>query len=355
MKKYSKILISIFIVALLSGLMMWKLNANKSKIAKNATLAEQKLTVFPVTLENPIYQNIPQNFQAEGTFVPNHQLKFASEQAGRVVSLFIKKGDFVEKGQKIAILDNEQVTIDMRLAQATFEKVKADLSKLETMLAANAVQKQQVEDVRLQVKSAENRVENLQRLLRKSVIYAPISGVVNDLSIEIGSYLSPATTIAEIVDINTLKLQVYLLDSEVLTVKKGQSVNIAPDLYSNVHFKGIVTAIGAIADGSRKFPVEITLANNGHNPLKAGMTGKVVFNTGATKNIFVITTNSIVGGLQEPHVYVLEGEKALLKTIQIGLQYGEKIEIVSGLNTTDKVIASGQLNLSNGASVKVIK
>ncbi len=353
--KYAKILMGLLAVVALVVLGAWKLQANKNLMNANAAIAEQKITVFPVSVINPANQTISQNFKSDGAFVPNRQLKFASEMSGRVVSLNIKKGGYVQKGQTVAALDNEQTQIEMSLAQANLDKAKSDLGKYETMFAGNAVQKQQVEDVRMQVKSAENRIEILQRQLRKSAIIAPMSGIVNDLSIEVGSFLSPGTAIAEIVDINNLKLQVHLLDFEVLKVKVGQTASITPDLYPDAKITGSVNAISAIADGSRKFEVEITINNSSSTPLKAGMTASALFNMGSSKNALVIPANSIVGSIQDPQVYVLTGETVQLKKIKVGSIYNDKIEVVSGLTTTDKVVSSGQLNLNDGVKVKVLE
>lgn len=353
--KYLRIIFGLLAIVALVALAAWKLKDNKTQMDANAAVAELKVTVFPVTTINPAYQTISQNFTSDGAFVPNRQLKFASELSGRVITLSIKKGGYVSKGQTVATLDNEQTRIDMSLAKANLDKAKMDLGKYEVMLAANAVQKQQVEDARMQVTSAQNRIEVLERQLRKSAIIAPMSGIINESYVEIGSFLSPGTAIADIVDINNLKLQAHLLDFEVVKVKKGQSVTVVPDLYPEAKIKGTVNAISAIADGSRKFEVEILINNSSRAPLKAGMTGSAQFNMGDNKNALVIPANSMVGSAQDPSVYVLVGETVQLKKIKVGTIHTNKIEVASGLTTTDKVIATGQLNLSDGVKVKVIE
>ena len=353
--KYLRIIFGLLAIVALVALASWKLTSNKKLMDANAAIAELKTMVFPVTVINPAYQTISQNFKSDGAFVPNRQLKFASEMSGRVITLNIKKGGYVQKGQTVATLDNEQTQIDMSLAQANLNKAKMDLGKYETMLAANAVQKQQVEDMRMQVTSAENRIDILKRQMRKSAIIAPMSGIVNELSIEVGSYLSPGTAIADIVDINNLKLQVHLLDFEVMKVKKGQSVTVVPDLYPDAKITGTVNAISAIADGSRKFEVEILINNSSSAPLKAGMTASAQFNMGDNKNALVIPANSLIGSIQDPKVYILTGETVQLKKIIVGSVYNDKIEISSGLTTADKVIATGQLNLNDGVKVRVLE
>lgn len=352
--KYMRIILTLGAISGLIALAAWKLGANKVKMNANAAIAEQKVTVFPVTVISPAMQTIAQNFEADGEFSPNRQLNFTAESAGRVVSLRIKKGDFVQKGQTIATLDNEQTKIDLSLAETNLEKAKADLNKYEIMLAANAVQKQQVEDAKIQLKNTENRIETLKRQLRMSSIVSPISGWINELSIEMGSYLAPGTPIAAIVDISSLKLDVNLLDVEVVKVKKAQRVKVSADLYPGVKINGTVSAISTIADGSRKFEVEITIPNNSSMPLKAGMTGTATFEFGGSKTALMMPTNCIVGSIQEPKVYVVNGEIAQLKPIKVGSIHGDEIEILEGLTAAEKVISAGQLNLSDGVNVRIV-
>ena len=352
---FRRIILPILIGILVLFIVVSKLGSNKEKMDANASITERKMTIFPVTVAEPKMETVSQDFELNGNFVPDHQLSFVSEASGRVRTLHIENGDYVTEGKVIATLDNEQIRIDLALAKTTLEKAKSDLEKYERMVVSGAVNKQQVEEMRMNMNTADAKVKTLQHSLKLTTIVSPISGVVSNVAIEKGSYLAPGTAIADIVDIKSLKMSVKLLDAQVVRVKSGQSVNIIPDLYANSTIHGKVVSVSPQADGSKKFDTEIRFTNPSKTPLKSGMTGKVKFTFGGTKEALTIPLKCLAGSIKDPKVFVVQDGKAKLTKIQIGAVDDDKIEIVSGLTEGMNVVKTGQLNIDNGSKVKIIK
>ena len=352
---FRRIILPILIVLVILVMIVAKLGSNKEKMDASAAITQEKMTVFPVTVIQPKEETISRDFTINGDFIPDHELEFVSEVSGRVKSVSVENGDYVTAGKVLAVIDNEQIHIDLNLAKATLEKAKNDLEKYENMLRSNAVNKQQVEDMRMQVKSAESQVKTLQRQLKLTSIVSPISGVVANVSVEKGSFLAPGTHIADIIDIKSLKMSVKLLDQQVVNVKENQSVDIIPDLYKSTTISGKVASIAPQADGSRKFKTEIRFTNPSKTPLKSGMTGTVKFTFGGTREAMTIPVKCLVGSVRDPKVYVVENGVAKLVSIRTGGVTDDKLEVVSGLSTSMKVVKTGQLNLSNGVKIKIIQ
>ncbi len=352
---FRRIILPILIGVVLLFVVISKLGSNKEKMDANASITDQKMTIFPVTIAKPAMETVSQDFELNGNFIPDHQLSFVSETAGRVRTLSIENGDHVKEGQVIATLDNEQIRIDLALAKTTLDKAKSDLEKYERMVVSGAVNKQQVEEMRMTMNTADAKVKTLQRDLKLTTIVSPISGVVSNVTIEKGSYLSPGTAIADIVDIKSLKMSVKLLDAQVVRVNVGQPVNIVPDLYTQSVIPGKVVSVSPQADGSKKFDTEIRFTNPAKTPLKSGMTGKVKFTFGGTKEALTIPIKCLVGSIKNPKVFVVQDGKAKLTKIEIGAVDDDKLEIVSGLTQGMQVVKTGQLNIDNGSKVKIIK
>lgn len=352
---FRRIVLPILVVVVILMLIMAKLGSNKEKMDASAAITQQKLTVFPVSVIQPKQEIISRDFTINGDFIPDHELAFVSEVSGRVKSISVENGDYVAAGKVLAVIDNEQIHIDLSLAKASLDKARNDLEKYENMLRSNAVNKQQVEDMHMQVKSAESQVKTLQRQLKLTTIVSPISGVVSNVSIEKGSFLAPGTHIADIIDIKSLKMSVKLLDQQVINVKENQAVDIIPDLYKNTTIPGKVASIAPQADGSRKFVTEIRFVNPSKTPLKSGMTGNVKFTFGGTREAMTIPVKCLVGSIRDPKVYVVENGIAKLIRIRAGSVSDNKLEVVSGLKTSMQVVQTGQLNLSDGVKIKIIQ
>lgn len=353
--KLKRLIWPVVIIVILCAAAAWKLSSNKNTMAANAAIANKKSTVFPVTVVSPRNETLSRNIEINGRFTPIHQLDLVTEAAGRVTSIALRNGTVVQKGQTVVQLDNEQINIDLTQAKATLAQAQMDLENYTEMLKRNAVNKQEVNNARLAVVNAETRVATLKRQLKATSIVSTVSGTVNSMSLEVGSFVTVGNLVARIADLSSLKMIVKLQPHEVVSVTKGQKVRIVPDMYTNDSFTGTVTSIGTIADGARKYDVEITLQNNAKTPLLSGMTGNAFFEFGGNRTALVIPVKCLVGSVQDPHVYVIENGKAVLKSIAIGTMQNDLVEIVSGVDPTQQVVESGQLNLANGSQIQIIK
>jgi len=354
MKTIQKFIIPVIIVGLATWFIVWKLSSNKKVMEHNSTLANQKTVIFPVTVISPKNKSLESGFQLNGTFQPAHILNFLSEMLGRVISHKIKNGQSLSKGDEICKLDDEQINIDLSLANENLSKLKADLTKLESMLQSNAATRQQIEEQKMGIKNAESRIVTLKRQLRLTTITAPISGIISKSFLEEGTFLSPGAPIAEIVDISTLKMQVNVLDRDVVKLSVGNNIQVIPDVFPDTKLNGKIIFISPKGDASRNFMIEIQVSNNG-NKLKAGMTGIALFDFTAPKTSLTVPVKCIVGGLQDPKVFVAVNNTVSLRSIKTGYVQGDVVEVLSGLSETDAVIETGQLNIVDGSKVQLIK
>jgi RND family efflux transporter MFP subunit len=196
----------------------------------------------------------------------------------------------------------------------------------------------------------------LQEKIAKTTVKAPISGTVNKRMIEKGSFLAPGAPIAEITDISSLKMIVKVAETEILKIKEGQKVKIQTEVHPNLDYAGIVKNISVKADNSKRYEVEIALANNAQNPLKAGMFGTAYFDFGASGKALMIPRKAIIGSLRDAKVYIAQtNNTAQLRTIKVGMVKGDKIEVIEGIAEGENIIITGQINLQDGAKISVIK
>lgn len=362
MKRIKKYNVPILIITGLLLVVLFTLSHNKQKLDAKAEIGATKTLVFPVTVTNPQYKSLTGTYTSNGFFIPVNAMTLTADISGRIVTTALKDGAHISKGQTIVSVFNEsenierqQNAIDKQLALETLQKAKADLLKMENMLKANAITIREVDEQKLAVKSAESKLNAINAIRKSTTIIAPFSGTVNKSHVQTGSYISTGTELADIVDNSSLKLQLQLLDKDVIRLSIGKTIQVVPDLYPDYKVTGRVVYIAAQADANRNFLVEVQIPNNSKNPLKPGMSGKAIINNDHTDNVLMIPVKTIIGSLQAPQVYVLEGDVAVLKKITAGHVQGENVVVLEGLSTTDKVIETGQLNINDGSKVQVIK
>ncbi len=348
-----RIAIIFLIIIVLVGACTVTLLYNKKKIDEKSQL-DGNLKSIPVFITTLKMSRIDGDFTVNGSFSAIHELTLASEGQGKVTSLLFNTGDFVKEGQVLALLDDEVLTSQLSLARVALEKASADLKKYEGLLKNDAISSQQVEDARLFEKKAEADVISLKKQLDNTVIKAPIQGSIVRRMVETGSLLMPGSPVAEIVDISRLKLIANVAESEVVRIGDNQKVAVTSSLYPGVTYRGVVVSIGVKADDARRFPVEVELVNDLHHPLKAGMFGMVQFSSETGRECLTIPRHSIIGSIKEPKIYVIEGNKAQLRSIRIGSADDKQVEVLEGLKEGDRIVTSGQINLDDNTLVTII-
>src|SRR5690606_8306756 len=115
------------------------------------------------------------------------------------------------------------------------------------------------------------------------------------------------------------------------------------------------STISAKADEAHTYPVEIALANNSAHPLRAGMFGRVNFEAVRRESAVVIPREALVGSIRKPQVYVVNGDKAELRDLIIGMETGTDLEILQGLSGGETIVVNGQNNLKNGVAIAIVK
>jgi RND family efflux transporter MFP subunit len=327
---------------------------NKAVIDQRSQVKETAKSVA-VTVQPVAFQSLSENLSTIGTFAPHRELKLLSEVQGKVVRVGVEEGDVVRPGQLIAQVDNELIRAELTAAEAAHEQAQKNVTRFEALLKGNATTDAQVEDTRLALKNAEARVATLRKQLRNTTITAPIAGTVTTRSFELGSVLMPGAQLVEIIDISKLKLVVNVPEKEVLKYKDGSRIRIRTDVYPGVDLAGTVTVVGVKADAARNYPVQILVDNTPSYPLRAGMYGRASGQNALKDSVLAIPRTALVGSVKNPQVYVMQGDKAALRNVQVGIAAGPYLEVRSGLDAGEQVVVSGQINLEDGSPVTVVK
>ncbi|MDV7696215.1 efflux RND transporter periplasmic adaptor subunit [Chryseobacterium soli] len=351
-----KTLIYIIVAAVLIGLAAYKIAGNKEKQTKEvAEVAKQvdKINVNVVTVSR---ENINTDYSANGTFLPKQEMNQASEIGGRIVSVLVKEGSKVSAGQVLATIKRDAIEVDVAQAQNNLQNAVIDNQRYENAFKTGGVTKQQLDNSRLQLKNAQAAVRAQGVKVNDTSIRAGISGTINKKMVEPGTVVSIGTSMFEIVNINTLKLSVLVDESQIGRIQLGQEVPIKVNVLQDDSFSGRITFIAPKSDASLNFPVEIEVQNRGN--LKAGMYATAVFKTnhGAeTQNMLTVPAEAFVNGVSSGQLFIVQNGTAKMIKVTIGKIYGDKVQILSGLNGGEQVITSGQINLDNGSKINIVK
>tara|TARA_Y100000782_G_C10181796_1_gene264390 strand:+ start:181 stop:1236 length:1056 start_codon:yes stop_codon:yes gene_type:complete len=351
MKKAIIIVVSLALI----GFIGYTLYANKQEMAEEAKLSEITSDAIPVNVGHPELKALNKAVSASSTFEAKTDLTLLSETQGKLVQVLKEKGDFVQKGELLAQVENEVLQAQVEAAKAAYEKLKTDHTRFAKLSKEEAVTQRQLEEIEINLVNAESQYKSAKKQLENTYIRATASGQINDDFIQEGEYISPGQKLYEIVDAKTITLNVQLTANEVLQVHIGDTISMTSDVYPKVSFSGKVKSIATKADPSLKYNVEIELTNTKAHPLKPGMYATAHFDFKAQTQQLYISRNALIGSIQNAEVYTINDSTAHLKKLTVGEVRGDIIEVLDGLDTNDQVVLTGQINLSEGTKVSVIQ
>jgi len=350
------ILIIIAIVASLA-LIGFVLNKNKAENKAKTDIVAEKNASVSVKVAQVKTEEVNLDFLANGSFEPIQELTFSAEKSGKVISVLAKEGDYVTVGQTLATMRGDVINVNAQTANAAYQNAKSDYTRYENAFQTGGVTKQQLDQAKLALTNAESNLKQANINVGDTRIKAPINGFINKRHIEPGSILTgmPATPMFDIVNVSKLKLNVTVNESQVASLKLGNTITITSSVFPDKTFSGKITFIAAKADETLNFPVEIEITNNSDKSLKAGMYGTANFGSKQKQQLKIVPREAFVGSVSNNEVFVVENGIAKLKKVTAGRILGDQVEIINGLSDGDTVIITGQINLQDGNAVEIIK
>jgi RND family efflux transporter MFP subunit len=338
-----KRIISISIVAVvIIALLVVKLLSNQKAAKEKIFIYDAKQSIL-VEADRPLTHTFERAMSFLGVFEANHQNNVASDASGKLISLLVKEGDNVSKGQVIAKLDDELIQLQIDNAKLNIAQLKNDNARFSNLRKDQAISAMEVQ------------LKQLQKQWKSTSIVAPFSGVVTKKLVDLGSMVMPGSPIVELTDISSLKLTVSVPERDVMKFQKGQQVLAFADVYGTTEFKGNVSMVAVQADAAHNFKVQTTIQNSAKNRIMSGMYGSVALANSQSVTTLAVSRKALVGSSKNPQVYVVRNGKAILTSFTAGTSDGEYLEVVSGLTKNDVVVVKGQVNLQNNSNVKLAK
>ncbi|MBU3917641.1 efflux RND transporter periplasmic adaptor subunit [bacterium] len=290
-----------------------------------------------------------------GNLKPNAKVEVSTEVAGIVEKAGFSVGQKVAKGAMLVQIDVRRQALTNKLNQSNYDlalndyQIKQSLykKKLTTSAKVNALKN------RLDVNKVNLELSRLD--LTKSKIRAPISGNIKSKIIEEGEYIAVGKKVLEIFDISKVIAVVNVPEHEIGFVKIGKKVKVTLSATPDEEFTGVISIIDIEADvRSRSFAVEVEM-DNPEQKLLPGMLVKVKMLKVFLPNQIIIPRYTIQEEETGSFVYIVEGNKTVKRTVQLGNSLENEIQVLSGLDAGDNIINIGQQLVASGETVKIIK
>jgi membrane fusion protein (multidrug efflux system) len=299
-------------------------------------------------------QALSADIKVPGTILANESTEIHPEVSGRMVELHINEGTYVKEGALLAKLYDgdlqaqlRKLEVQLKIAEQT-EKRQAELVKIQ------GISQQEYDLSLLQVLNLKADMDIIKEGIRKTEIRAPFAGKLGLKNVSPGGYITPATILTTISQVNTLKVQFNVPERYGAKLKPGLPVSFTVDGSDKSYVATIIASEISIDEDTRSLAVR-ALVKQPDASLIPGVFAEVKIVLGKNEQALMVPNNSIIPIGRKKQLYVYEGGKAMAREVTTGVRDSTNIQILTGIKVGDTVITSAVLFLRPGLEVTIAK
>ena len=323
---------------------------------------------FPVEVAPVAVQSLVYSVFAVGSVDAFEKVQVTARVAGVVDRVLFAEGRMVTLDQELVEIEPERYKLAVEAAQASYDKAlasKADaeagLKRRETVIAQTPglIPGEELETWRTKVSLAASDVAlslaalNQAKLnLRDAYVRAPLSGMIETRTVQTGQYVQVGTILATLVRRDPLLLRFRVSERDAARMRPGMKVTFRIREDSKIYEAAIVFIAGAADEGTRMVAIAAEVRNAGGS-VRPGSFAEITVPVSAARNAPVIPQTAVRPSERGFIAYVVEGDKAVERVLNLGMRTIEgQVEVLSGLKLGETLVIRGAEALRDGATVK---
>ncbi|HEX5361292.1 MAG TPA: efflux RND transporter periplasmic adaptor subunit [Fluviicoccus sp.] len=311
-------------------------------------LAADKSRPPPVVevIEVPAATSVTSTLQAIGSVRPSESIMLKPEVAGRVISLGFKEGQSVRHGDLLVKLDDSLLVAELPAKEAAVVLAEAEYKRLELLAQSQQVADIDVERKRVDVALAKAASQLLKARIKQTELRAPFDGIIGIRQFSIGDVVQPGQALVSLSSFTPLKVDVKLPEGRADVLRVNQRVDVRIDALPQLLLKGRLAVIEPQLDaGTRALWARVVL-NASDRRIRSGMSATVLIPlTGGGASPW-LPEQALVAQSGKQVVFKVVDGKAKATPVRVGQRQPGKVEILEGVRTGDTVVVSGQNKLS---------
>ncbi|MGZ3866718.1 MAG: efflux RND transporter periplasmic adaptor subunit [Bacteroidia bacterium] len=313
--------------------------------------AGSKAPAVPVTVVVVQGAKVENKITVSGNVIANEEATLKPESAGKIISLEIKEGAEVQKGQLLAKLNDaplqaqlKKVTVQQKLAAEKEQRMKQ-------LLEVKGVSQDEYDIALSNLNAANADIDLLRAQIMETEIRAPFNGIVGLKNVSEGNYISTSDVIASIQQIDPVKIDFSIPEKYADKIKTNDTVYISMD-GSNKKYKATIYALDPKIDVNTRSLKVRALCKNGKHEIFPGAYAQVTLVL-HLENSVIIPTMAVIPDLRGQKTFVVKNGKAEPVKIETGVRTDSTVQVISGLTSGDTVVTGGILSLKPGVPVKI--
>lgn len=296
-------------------------------------------------------------FVVQGVVEADHNAQLYPEAAGKILSINVKEGDRVTKGQTLMVMDSKVVANNMEEVKSRLELAETIYNKQKALWEKEIGSEIQYLEAKNNYQSLKQSLETLQAQKAMYTIMAPFSGVIDEVVPKVGEMANPAMPAFRLINMDDVYIKADVTEGYLGKIKAGDSVQVrfpsmGKDVWSSIERIG-----SFINPNNRTFKIRVNLKGSGIE-LRPNMLGEVKIRDYAADSAVVIPSRLIqMTPSGEEFLYSIDnsGEQTSAQKVMIktGVSYMNETEVVTGLSGSEVLIDKGARSIKEGDAIAI--
>lgn len=298
------------------------------------------------------HETIKQTVRTTGTLLPNEEVSLYSETAGKITKIYFEEGRFVKSGDLLVKINDAE--LQARLRKTMFDvKFATDREYRQRQQFENKLISQEAYDLALNAKNTlKAELDLIKAQIEKTEIRASFEGQIGLKYASEGSYISPNTRIANLIDVDPIKIEFAVPEKYADMVHVDNKINFRVQGTSESHDASIYAIEPRLDPSTRTLTMRAITPNPGSR-LLPGSFAQIELVLDEQENAIMIPTQALIPELNGQKVFLYKAGKAESAAVETGLRTERSIQITKGIQAGDTLITSGILQLRLGLSVQI--
>jgi membrane fusion protein, multidrug efflux system len=298
-------------------------------------------------------QPIAETLALVGTLAANEFIEVKSEMEGTIAEIRFDEGQPVKKSDLLIRLDDSKVASSLAEAEANLKLSTATFERAQELSRGKLIPQQEYDQAASIFQAHKAAVELRRRLLQETHILAPFAGITGARKVSPGQVIAKDTVLTWLVDLSIVKAEFNVPERFLSEVKIGQPIQLAVAAYPKQKFQGEVYFLAPQVDPDMRTLLLKARIPNAEHQLKPGMFANLDLTLTLRQEATVIPESALLSQGNRTSVYVIDdASNAQLRPVKVGLRIPDHIEILSGLQPGEKVVAEGIQKVRPGGAVK---
>ena len=289
------------------------------------------------------------NISLSGTLEANEQIEIRSEVSGVVESINFEEGAKVSQGQVLFRVNDIELQAQLSKVRTARKLAAENERRAKLLLEKQAISQEEYDIASADFQSASAESELIAAQLSKATIRAPFSGIIGLRSISKGTYVSPATVVAKLVDTDQLKITFSVPEKYADQIRVGTSFT-----FTTADSKEEYSAKEPEVEVATRTLKMRARAENPEGKLFPGAFANVILPLETVNDALMVPSESLIPVQNGKKIFIVENGMAKEMDVEMGARTGSSVRIVSGLKVGDTVLTYGVMALKDGAPVKVL-